>query len=104
MRCVCKVLTLKKWKRVYVTLVKTTQVTFFVLSMFEIEQFLTGTFSDASLELRHLLESNGYQPPTLFIELLELTKESNFRHLFSNLKQSMTLGATMSLLESNPLS
>ena len=49
----------------------------------------TCSNSDASLELRHLLESNGYQPPTLFIELLELTKEMNFRQ-----KKNKTLGAT----------
>ena len=30
---------------------------------------------DASLELRNLLEQNEFEPPTLFIELLELAKD-----------------------------
>ena len=34
---------------------------------------------DASLELRHLLETTPFQPPTLFIELLELTKDKQAR-------------------------
>ena len=34
-----------------------------------------GLCSDASLELRQLLEQNEFEPPTLFIELLELAKD-----------------------------
>ena len=38
-------------------------------------QWKIRNFLDASLELRQLLEQNEFEPPTLFIELLELAKD-----------------------------
>ena len=38
-------------------------------------QWKIRIFLDASLELRQLLEQNEFEPPTLFIELLELAKD-----------------------------